>query len=390
MSVEATANSKSAPRSRSRAWVGYPRSSAGPLHHHRVGNYGWKSALSEARLDDNAKMTGGSDVSASEQLDKLADRAKQSEENIAHAKEEGQAELKARVERARESSEQHAAELLKSGASGAKAKGIEVVDRRPGRLEQAHRQDPQGRRQQERRARRQARRASRGAQGGRRRGRRCLRLCRVRGSRVRGARRHLGPGRGRRASRRPLRVSASSSPSESGNDACGRPGAITRLTRTAGRRCYSLESGGKRARPFTSFARRMGARRSAAATRAADQSPVRRRQGSAGGPRRPSTRTRRRASRAQTYRRPRDAHCDRRRQGELTRWAWPAVTARWRLSALRRQSTTCRSSAFPLGRATTSPSIWESPGTTCSERSTPSRPDSSAGSTWPRSTAAHF
>ncbi len=53
----------------------------------------------------------------------------------------------------------------------------------------------------------------------------------------------------------------------------------------AGRRCYSLESGGERARPFWSFARRMGARRSAAATRAADQSPVRRRQGSAGGPR---------------------------------------------------------------------------------------------------------
>jgi E1-E2 ATPase len=52
-----------------------------------------------------------------------------------------------------------------------------------------------------------------------------------------------------------------------------------------GRRCYSLESGGERAPPFWSVARRMGARRSAAATRAADQSPVRRRQGSAGGPR---------------------------------------------------------------------------------------------------------
>jgi len=72
-------------------------------------------------LDDNAKATGGSDVSASEQLDKLADRAKQSEENIAHAKEEGQAELRARVQQARESSEKHAAEL-KSGVGGAKAK----------------------------------------------------------------------------------------------------------------------------------------------------------------------------------------------------------------------------------------------------------------------------
>ncbi len=60
-------------------------------------------------------------MSASEQLDKLADRARQSEENIEHAKEEGQAELKARVQRARESSEKHAAEF-KSGASGAKAK----------------------------------------------------------------------------------------------------------------------------------------------------------------------------------------------------------------------------------------------------------------------------
>ena len=57
-------------------------------------------------------------MSASEQLDKLADRAKQTEENIEHAKEEGQAELKARVQRARESSEKHAAEFK----SGAKAK----------------------------------------------------------------------------------------------------------------------------------------------------------------------------------------------------------------------------------------------------------------------------
>src|SRR5271165_3433884 len=65
-------------------------------------------------------MTGGSGVSASEQLDKLADRAKQSEKIIEHAKDEGRAELKARVQRARESSEKHAAEL-KSGAGGAKA-----------------------------------------------------------------------------------------------------------------------------------------------------------------------------------------------------------------------------------------------------------------------------
>jgi hypothetical protein len=66
-------------------------------------------------------MTGGGDVSAAEQLDKLADRVKQSEENIEHAKEEGQAELRARVQQARESSEKDAAEL-KSGAGGAKAK----------------------------------------------------------------------------------------------------------------------------------------------------------------------------------------------------------------------------------------------------------------------------
>ena len=78
-------------------------------------------AVSEASLDESAKMTGGCDVSASEQLDKLADRAKQSEENIEHAKEEGQAELKARVQRAREVSEKHAAEL-KSGTTGTKAK----------------------------------------------------------------------------------------------------------------------------------------------------------------------------------------------------------------------------------------------------------------------------
>ncbi len=68
-------------------------------------------ALSEARLDDNAKMAGRSDVSASEQLDKLADRVRQSEENLEHAKEQGQAELRARVQQARESSEKHAADL---------------------------------------------------------------------------------------------------------------------------------------------------------------------------------------------------------------------------------------------------------------------------------------
>lgn len=58
---------------------------------------------------------------ASEQLEKLADLAKQSEDNIEHAKAESEAELKTRVQRARESSEKHAAEL-KGGASGAKAK----------------------------------------------------------------------------------------------------------------------------------------------------------------------------------------------------------------------------------------------------------------------------
>jgi hypothetical protein len=60
-------------------------------------------------------------VSASEQLYKLADRAKQTEATIDHAKQESQAQLKARVQEARESSETQAAEL-RSGASGAKAK----------------------------------------------------------------------------------------------------------------------------------------------------------------------------------------------------------------------------------------------------------------------------
>jgi hypothetical protein len=50
-------------------------------------------------------------VTASEQLYKLADRAKQSEANIASAKKKGQAELQAQVSKARQSSEQRAADL---------------------------------------------------------------------------------------------------------------------------------------------------------------------------------------------------------------------------------------------------------------------------------------
>lgn len=80
-----------------------------------------KLALSEASLHGSAKLIGGSHVSASEQLDKLAELVRQSEENIEHAKGEGQAELRARVQRARESSQKYAAEL-KSGTSGATAK----------------------------------------------------------------------------------------------------------------------------------------------------------------------------------------------------------------------------------------------------------------------------
>jgi hypothetical protein len=60
-------------------------------------------------------------MSASEQLQKLADRAKQSEEDIAHAKEESQAQLKARVQQARQSSEQRAG-ALKGSANEAMAK----------------------------------------------------------------------------------------------------------------------------------------------------------------------------------------------------------------------------------------------------------------------------
>jgi hypothetical protein len=70
---------------------------------------------------NSAKMTGGSNVSASEQLYKLADRAKQSEESIDHAKEESRAELKSRVEQARQASERQAA-ALKGGAGEVEAK----------------------------------------------------------------------------------------------------------------------------------------------------------------------------------------------------------------------------------------------------------------------------
>lgn len=60
-------------------------------------------------------------MSASEQLQRLTNQVKQAEENIEHAKDEDQAELKARVEQARESSEQAAA-ALKGGAGEAHAK----------------------------------------------------------------------------------------------------------------------------------------------------------------------------------------------------------------------------------------------------------------------------
>ena len=59
-------------------------------------------------------------MSASEELYKLADQVKQSEDDLDQAKEESQAELKARVEQARQSSEQAAASL-KSGAGETKA-----------------------------------------------------------------------------------------------------------------------------------------------------------------------------------------------------------------------------------------------------------------------------
>ncbi|MEA2292551.1 MAG: hypothetical protein QOE86_190 [Solirubrobacteraceae bacterium] len=60
-------------------------------------------------------------MSASEQLYKLADRAKQSEENIERAKEKSQADLRSQVQQARQSSQQRAAEL-KGDAGVAKAK----------------------------------------------------------------------------------------------------------------------------------------------------------------------------------------------------------------------------------------------------------------------------
>jgi vacuolar-type H+-ATPase subunit I/STV1 len=69
--------------------------------------------------DDNT--TGRNDVSASEQLYKLADRAKQSEDNIERAKDKGQAELRSQVEQARQSSQERAAEL-KRDAGAAKTK----------------------------------------------------------------------------------------------------------------------------------------------------------------------------------------------------------------------------------------------------------------------------
>jgi hypothetical protein len=59
-------------------------------------------------------------MSASEQLYKLADRAQRSEVNIARAKEKNQAELKAQVEDAKQSS-QLRAEELKGDAEQAKA-----------------------------------------------------------------------------------------------------------------------------------------------------------------------------------------------------------------------------------------------------------------------------
>lgn len=60
-------------------------------------------------------------MSASEQLYKLADEVKQSEGDIERAKEESQAQLMARVEKARQLSEQRAV-ALKTGASEARGK----------------------------------------------------------------------------------------------------------------------------------------------------------------------------------------------------------------------------------------------------------------------------
>ena len=73
------------------------------------------------KLRDDDHTTGRNAVSASEQLYKLADRAKQSEENIERAKEKSQADLRSQVQQARQSSQQRAAEL-KGDAGVAKAK----------------------------------------------------------------------------------------------------------------------------------------------------------------------------------------------------------------------------------------------------------------------------
>jgi DNA anti-recombination protein RmuC len=60
-------------------------------------------------------------MSASEQLYKLADRAKQSEEKVAQAKEKTQADLRSQVQAARQSSQEHAAKL-KSDVTDTKTK----------------------------------------------------------------------------------------------------------------------------------------------------------------------------------------------------------------------------------------------------------------------------
>src|SRR3954454_9739758 len=67
------------------------------------------------------KLTERNIVTASEQLYKLADRAKQSEEKIERAKEESHAELQAQVKRARQASQERAV-ALKGTATAAEAK----------------------------------------------------------------------------------------------------------------------------------------------------------------------------------------------------------------------------------------------------------------------------
>jgi hypothetical protein len=69
----------------------------------------------------STQTTERSIVTASEQLYKLADRAKQSEENLARAKETSRADLQAQVKRARQAS-QHRAVALKGTAIAAEAK----------------------------------------------------------------------------------------------------------------------------------------------------------------------------------------------------------------------------------------------------------------------------